>query len=304
MNLACAAKSYADGPGLKPGNKASDDAVFTIHAVTPDGKPKKTGGDVFDVQIEDPNKNLVPADIEDNNNGTYTVKYKPTIPGNYHVEILQRNPTNPLYFDHIKNSPVDVQVDPGTDAANCIAYGPGLEPGKLDDKPAQFTIESRDKNGVRRKEGGEVFDVDIQGPNGPIKAKVADNGDGTYKVTYQPEDAGIHDIAVTLGDIPIKGSTFHVDIAPTAWAANSSVELCTLLVQTRDRKNRNMTVGGAPLKVDVQGPNKQKVNVDLKDLNDGTYTAKFPIKAKGQHSVSVTIDGLHVQGSPLTQNVQ
>jgi filamin len=304
MNLACAAKSYADGPGIEPGNKNTDDCVFTIHAVTPDGKPKKKGGDAFDVQIEDPNKNLIPVDVKDNNDGTYTVKYKPTDPGNYHVEVLQRNPSNPLYFDHIKNSPVDVQIDPGTDAAHCIAYGPGLEPGNLDTHPATFTIEARDKNGNRRKEGGENFDVDIQGPNGPIKAKVDDNGDGTYNVTYQPEDAGMHDIAVTLGDAPIKGSTFHVDIAPGAWAANSSIENYTFMLQTRDKKNKNMTVGGAPVKVDIQAPNKQKVNVDLKDNNDGTYIAKYSIKGKGAHTVNVTIDGHHVQGSPFTQNMQ
>lgn len=103
-------------------------------------------------------------------------------------------------------------IDPGTVAANSIAYGPGLEPGNLDTEPAHFTIEARDKNGVRRNEGGDPFVVEVMGPTGPVPCDVVDNGDGTYAVTYNPEDAGRHDIAVTLEGKPIKGSTFRVDI--------------------------------------------------------------------------------------------
>jgi len=297
-------RSYAEGPGLQPGNRNTDPCTFTIHAVLPNGKPKTKGGDLFDVLIEDPSNNVVPADIKDNNNGTYTVTYQPNEPGNYHVDVVLRNPGKPVFYDHIKNSPFDVVIDPGTDAANCIAYGPGLEPGLLDTHPATFTIEARDKNGNRRKEGGDNFDVDIQGPNGPVKANVVDNGDGTYNVTYQPEDAGIHDIAVTLGDVPIKGSTFHVDIQPGAWAANSGIESYSFVLQTRDKRNKNMTVGGAPVKVDITGPKKDKVKVDLKDAMDGQYHAKYSLKGTGQYQVAVTIDNNHVQGSPFTQNIQ
>lgn len=103
-------------------------------------------------------------------------------------------------------------IDPGTVAANSIAYGPGLEPGCLDTEPATFTIEARDKNGQRRNEGGDPFVVEVMGPTGPVPCDVVDNGDGTYAVTYNPEDAGRHDVAVTLEGKPIKGSTFRVDI--------------------------------------------------------------------------------------------
>jgi len=296
--------SYAEGPGLEPGLKNTDEAVFTIHAVTPDGRPKTSGGDLFDVHIEDPNQNLIPADIKDNRNGTYTVKYQPKDPGNYHVDVIARNPSKPLFYDHLKNSPVDVPIDPGTDAANCIAYGPGLEPGNLDTHPATFTIEARDKLGNPRKEGGDNFVVDIQGPSGPIKADIVDKGDGTYDVTYQPEDAGIHDIAITLDDIPIKGSTFHVDIQPGAWAANSNIDTYSFVLITRDKRNQEMSIGGAPVKVDISGPRKEKVQVNLDDHNNGRYTASYSLKGTGQYNVSVTIDDNHVKGSPFSQNLQ
>jgi len=296
--------SYADGPGLQPGNKNTDEAVFTIHAVLPSGKPKKSGGDLFDVQIEDPNHNLIPANIKDNGDGTYTVKYQPTDPGNYHVDVIERNPSKPLYYDHLKKSPIDVLIEPGTDAASCIAYGPGLEPGLLDTHPATFTIEARDKNGKPVTEANENFVVDIQGPNGPIQAKIKNNKDGTYGVTYQPEDAGLHDIAITLDKVPIKGSTFHVDIAPGAWAANSEVETHSFVLLTRDKRNKEMTIGGAPVKVNITGPRKEQVKVDLKDHENGRYTATYGIKNTGQFSVSVTIDDKNVKYSPFAQILQ
>lgn len=79
--------------------------------------------------------------MKDNNDGTWAVTYYPTDPGNYHIDVILRNPSLPTVYDHVRNSPVDVVVDPGTVAEQCIAYGPGLENGILDTDPAHFTIE-------------------------------------------------------------------------------------------------------------------------------------------------------------------
>jgi filamin len=302
-DLASPAFSYADGPGLKPGNKSTDPAEFTIYAVLPNGKPKKKGGDAFDVTVEDQNGELMPVTIKDNGDGTYKVTYQPKDPGNYHVEVVERNPSNPLYYDHLKNSPIDVVIDPGTDAAQSIAYGPGLEPGNLDTaEDLNFTIEARDKNGKPIKQGGDNFAVDIQGPDGPVQAKVKDNGDGTYAVSYKPNGPGPHDIAVTLDDVPIKGSTFHVDIKPGAWARNCFIDHFTFLIQTRDKRDVNLKEGGQKVAVDIKGP-KGAVKCDLKDNNDGTYTATYSTKDKGEYKINVTVDGTSIKGSPFNQVV-
>jgi filamin len=304
QSLASSFHSYADGPGLKPGNKSGDPAEFTIYAVLPSGKPKKSGGDAFDVTVEDQNGELMPVTIKDNGDGTYKVTYQPKDPGTYHVDVIERNPTNPVYYDHLKNSPIDVVIDPGTDANNSIAYGPGLEPGNLDTaEDLKFTIEARDNNGKPIKQGGDDFQVDIQGPDGPVQAKVKDNGDGTYAVSYKPNGPGPHDIAVTLDDVPIKGSTFHVDIKPGAWARNCFIDHFTFLVQTRDKRDVNLKEGGSNVAVDIKGP-KGPVHSTLKDNKDGTYTTTYSIKEKGNYTVAVTVDGTNIKGSPFNQNVQ
>jgi len=65
-----------------------------------------------------------------------------------------------------------------------------------------------------------------------------------------------------------------------------------------------MTIGGAPVKVEITGPRKDKVPVELNDHNDGKYSAKYSLKGTGAYTVAVTIDNNHVQGSPFTQNLQ
>jgi filamin len=303
QSLASPFLSYADGPGLKPGNKSTEPAEFTIYAVLPNGKPKKSGGDMFDVTVEDQNGELMPVDIKDNGDGTYKVTYQPKDPGTYHVEVIERNPTNPLYYDHLKNSPIDVVIDPGTDANNSIAYGPGLDPGNLDTADElKFTIEARDKLGKPIKQGGDNFQVDIQGPDGPIQAKVVDNKDGTYGVSYKPNGPGPHDIAVTLDDVPIKGSTFHVDIKPGAWARNTFIDHYSFVIQTRDKRDKDLHEGGQNVAVEIKGP-RGVVQSKLTDNKDGTYTCVYSIKDKGEYKINVTVDGTSVKGSPFVQTV-
>jgi len=295
-------KSYAKGPGLEPGNKVTDPQTFNIYAVLPNGQPKKTGGDLFEVSITDPSRSKLPVKVKDNNDGTWRVDYQPTDPGKYHIEVIQRNPGLPHLFDHIKNSPIDVLIDPGTVAANCIAYGPGLEPGVLDTEPAVFTIEARDKNGKRRIEGGDPFKVDIQGPTGPVPVDVVDNGDGTYQVTYHPDDAGRHDIAVTLEGKPIKGSTFRVDVQAGAFAGKSIIETFTYVVRAHDKRGKPLTVGGAKLTADVTKPNGQKCpQTKVEDNKNGSYNVTFKSSESGVFKISTKIAGKDILGSPFDQ---
>jgi len=144
--------------------------------------------------------------------------------------------------------------------------------------------------------------VDIQGPTGPVQAKIKDNGDGTYHVAYAPQDAGPHDIAVTLDDVPIKGSTFHVDIKPGAWARNTFIKDFSFVVQTRDKRDKDLTEGGQNVAVEIKGP-RGPVQVDLKDIRDGTYKAVYVIRDKGEYKLNVTVDGTSVKGSPFVQTV-
>eukprot|EP01128_Nolandella_sp_AFSM9_P002054 TRINITY_DN12448_c0_g1_i1.p1 TRINITY_DN12448_c0_g1~~TRINITY_DN12448_c0_g1_i1.p1 ORF type:complete len:752 (+),score=247.06 TRINITY_DN12448_c0_g1_i1:37-2256(+) len=298
-DMASPSKSWAEGPGLEGGNKAGDPAEFTIHAKTPAGAPALNGDD-FEVHVEAPDFSLVPAEVKNNGDGTYSVTYTPEEPGNYHVDVILRNKADPLYYDHVKNSPIDVVIDAGTSANNTIAYGPGLEEGNLDTFPATFTIEARDKQDRKMTEGGDPFEVTVMGPSGPIEAAVTDNGDGTYDVVYNPEEPGVHDISVELDGEPIKGSTFHVDIKPGAWPANTSIDSYQFTIVTRDKRNTAKTVGGENVKVLI---NQGAIEAQLNDNGDGTYTATYSLPEAGQYQFNVQLNDQDIKGSPFIQTV-
>jgi len=298
--FACPHKSYAEGPALQPGNKATETQHFKIYAVYANGQPKKTGGDLFDVHVEDPKFNVLPVNIKDNNDGTWSVSYQPTDPGKYHIDVIVRNPSVFTRYEHVKNSPIDVLIDPGTDAASCTASGPGLEPGCLDTQPAKFRIQARDKNGNPRKEGGDPFKVDIQGPTGPVHCDIKDNGDGTYDCVYQPDNAGLHDVAVTLNGTPIKGSTFHVQIKPGAWPKNTIIESFNFTIRAIDKRGKPVPNGGEDVKVNMKGP-QGAVPVQFQDRGDGTYYVTYQTNSSGEYTCDVLVNGQHIKGSPFTQ---
>lgn len=52
---------------------------------------------------------------------------------------------------------------------------------------------------------GLAFEIVIAGPKGPIQAEIEDRKDGTYFVSYAPENSGVHKVDVTLDKQPIKG---------------------------------------------------------------------------------------------------
>jgi len=309
--VASAAQSYADGPGLENDvNNSSQKkpAEFTIHAVDKNGTPKQSGGDLFDVFVEDPNFDIVPVTIKDNNDGTYTVEYLPREPGPHHIAVVLRNKEKPLDFEHVKNSPVDVSIKPGTDASHCIADGPGLKNGILDTDPAEFTIFARDRDDKPILEGGDNFEVKVIDPEGnecPVELK--DNGDGTYGVVYHPEGgAGPYVVNVTLDGDPIKDVPKTVQIKPGAWAKNSIIEGFTFLVRTRDKRGDDIKEGGQDIRSRIIDPHKKPLEtIKTEDKKDGTYLMTYTLpRLEGKYLVHCTVEETDIRGSPFEQSVE
>jgi len=310
---ASAANSYAEGPGLEDNintNRMKSPAQFTIHAADRDGNHKTTGGDDFDVFIEDPLFDQLPATIKDNGDGTYTVEYLPKEPGNHHIDVVLRNKIFPLDYEHVKNSPIDVKVKSGTSAENCIAEGPGLKDGIKDTFPAEFKIYAKDRDGNPIKEGGDNFLVKIVDPDGnEVPCDIKDNGDGTYDCNYQPERDGPHKVAVTLDDTHIKDSPKTVNIKPGAFAGTSFIESFSFVIHTRDKRGTSLKEGGQNVKTTITDPKGTLVELRQTDKNDGKYLVEYKLAghAEGQsglYQVAVTIDDQHVKGSPFVQGAQ
>lgn len=144
-------------------------------------------------------------DGKDNYDGSCTVEYVPTEPGDYDISIK-------FAEQHIPGSPFKVQVVADSEAKNVVAYGPGLEPEMVrEGVPAKFTV---DTSACR---SAATLDVRLKTDKGQIqKPQIKSRGDGLYEVTYQPPPGGSNvQVGVTYGGEDIKGSPFKVKVAPT-----------------------------------------------------------------------------------------
>jgi len=295
--------SYAEGPGLVDGinkTRQNEPSHFTIFAVDKNGNRKTTGGDLFAVDIEDPLFDQVPATVVDNGDGTYGVTYQAKEPGTNNISIYLRNTLQPTFYEHIKDSPKPVTIKSGTDPSKCTAQGPGLVDGIEDIYPAEFKVQARDRNGNPITEGGEPFKAVVRDPNGKeVPCDLSDNGDGTYDVVYHPDVPGPHTVDVTLDNDHIKDMPRKVNVVPGAWAGTSVIETLTVSVRSRDKRGKDITVGGQAPQAEIKSNDGSLIPHQLLDRNDGTYTYTFKPVATGDYKANITIKGSPIVGSPF-----
>jgi filamin len=287
MEDANAGFSWAEGPGLT-GGKTGRHNPITIHAVDADGNNVGHGGDPFVVGIS--GADFVSPTISDNGDGTYSVDYVVQTPGVYAIDIT-------LHGKHIKDSPFSALIKPDVDPSKCYAEGPGLL-GASDNEEATFTIFARDGDDQPKTEGGDPFQLKFNGP-ADVKFNLVDNGDGTYNVTYHPDVAGDYTLQIELEGQPIKNAPYSIHFKEGTDTKNTGFSNFTFTIQTRDKNNNPKSFGGDQFAVEVAGPSP--VDVATTDNGDGTYTASYLLRERGQYKLTIKFNGQELAVSPLTQ---
>jgi len=118
------------------------------------------------VQITDAEGKAVLADVKNNEDGTYSVSYKPTSPGEHTITVF-------LEGSAIKDMPVKVGVKEGADAKLTTSVHFVL------------TVHARLTSGEEKKEGGDRWEVHLDdGKDKHQITTVADKGNGTYTANY------------------------------------------------------------------------------------------------------------------------
>jgi hypothetical protein len=288
------------GPGLERGDTANL-ATFTIVSKNHKGKPLNVGGHPVDAQVYDPVGNEIQTKVIDNQDGTYTVNYQAVDPGDHKVDVILHT-KKPLYYDHIKDSPYYVPIEPGTDAANSLVWGPGLE-DVYETKPAEFYIKARDRDGNDMGKGGDPFEVQVVGPHADVPAKIVDNDDGTYTVNYSPTEHGKHTVYVTLKNNAVAKSPYTVNVKEGAAYENTFIENFQFTIRTKTKSNDFKTVGGETFAVGIKGPQGDVPAelVHVTDLGNGVYNVNYSLPTRGDYMISVLLNGHNIQGSPFPQ---
>lgn len=181
-------KAY--GPGLK-GGLVGKPAEFTI-----DTKGAGTGG--LGLTVEGPTE--AKMECSDNGDGTCSVSYLPTEPGEYLVNIL-------FEAVQIPGSPFHADIQMPFDPTRVVATGPGLLRGKVG--------ETSTVNVDCSKAGPGVLTMEATSDSGSVaKTNVLDNKDGTYTVTYMPLTAGMYTLILKYGGKTVPNFPAVVQVDP------------------------------------------------------------------------------------------
>lgn len=161
-----------------------------------DTKGAGTGG--LGLTVEGPTE--AKMECSDNGDGTCSVSYLPTEPGEYLINILFEDV-------HIPGSPFHADIQYPFDPTKVVASGSGLKRGKVGETsvlnvdctkagPGQLTLEAESDSGVK------------------AKTEVLNNKDGTYTVTYVPLTAGMYTLLLKYGGKTVPNFPAKVTVDP------------------------------------------------------------------------------------------
>jgi len=312
-----ASQCTAHGPGLvREGLKSNIATEFTIIARNAHGTILKIDPNhhhfavdiVANVGTKEESA-ISPSKMSGNPDGTLQVHYTPLVAGTYRIDVELHDPRESVYYDHIRDSPFTVIIKPSADAMTTEVSGPGIQNGIPDTDETWFNIITKDAQGKPLKEGGEDVGVTITGPDGKnVPHTLTDNGDGTYRVQYQPSGPGRHTIVPTICAKPIKQAPIHVNVTAGTSAGNSFIEGYSFRIRAADLRGQAKTAGGDNFEVKVVDcRNGQPVkDVKVADNKDGSYTCTYNLPhdahvGGAEFELSATLNGVHIRGSPWKQ---
>ncbi|XP_066973700.1 filamin-A isoform X4 [Macrobrachium rosenbergii] len=237
-----------------------------------------TGGHVT-AEVKMPSGRVDNPLIEDNRDGTVSVRYEPKEEGLHELHIKYNS-------EHVQGSPFKFHVD-SISSGYVTAYGGGLVHG-ITGEPCNFTISTKDAGA-----GGLSLAVE-----GPSKAEISchDNKDGTVSVSYLPTAPGEYKVSVKFAEKHIKGSPYSVKVTGEGRKRNQisvgSQSEVSLPGKVTDSDIKSLNAS-------IQAPSGLEEPCFLKKLPNGHLGISFTPREVGEHLVSVKRMGTHIANSPF-----
>ncbi|KAG7498107.1 filamin-C-like isoform X2 [Solea senegalensis] len=281
-------KVRAYGPGLQ-GGVVGKPAPFAI-----DTKGAGTGG--LGLTVEGPCEAKI--ECQDNGDGSCSVSYLPTEPGEYTINIL-------FAEQHIPGSPFKAVVQSMFDPSKVTVSGPGLERGKVNEA-GSFTVDSS-------KAGEAELTIEIISDSGAkAEVHVQNNGDGTYSITYIPKFHGMYTITIKYGGQAVPKFPTRLQVDPAV--DTSGVKVYGPGIEPRGvlrEVTTHFTVearslyksGKSQIKTHISNPSGANTDAYITDKGDGTYRVEYTPYEDGLHLIEVLFDEVSVPKSPFRVSV-
>uniref|UniRef100_A0A8C7TSU7 Filamin C, gamma b (actin binding protein 280) n=1 Tax=Oncorhynchus mykiss TaxID=8022 RepID=A0A8C7TSU7_ONCMY len=277
-------KVRAYGPGLQ-GGMVGKPAPFAI-----DTKGAGTGG--LGLTVEGPCEAKI--ECQDNGDGSCSVSYLPTEPGEYAINIL-------FAEQHIPGSPFKAMVQSVFDPSKVTACGPGLERGKVNEA-GSFVVDCA-------KAGDAELTIEIISDSGSkAEVRVQNNSDGTYSITYIPQFHGMYTITIKYGGHAVPKFPTRVQVDPAVDTSGVKVygpgveprgvlrEVTTHFIVDARAKSKT---GGSHVKARIVNPTGANTDAYITDKGEGTYRVEYTAYEDGMHLIEVLYDDVAVPNSPF-----
>jgi hypothetical protein len=183
-----------------------------------------------------------------------------------------------------------------------------LAVGSMADVPLRLTIQACDRHGNLKNSGGDEFLVDAPEP---LNSTFVDNGDGSYVLSINAQEAGSYAFDVLYGEAKLTNGPYAVDFR----SAQASSEMSTFSATTTleagketvvsihafDEFENPLTKGGDHFTVRMSGA--VDVNAKIADSGDGTYTATMTPTVKGAYIMDVMLGKEVLSSAPASVTV-
>jgi adhesin/invasin len=293
---ASGAQSTATVPGTTTAGNAAN---ISVQARDANGNALTTGGASVVVNVI--GANTASPTVTDNNNGTYSASYTPTVSGQDNIEIT-------LGGVEISGSSFGNQINPGP--VNAAASTSNVPASATAGDLVTYTVTARDQFGNAIGSGSHTVVVTITGAN-PATPTVSNQGNGTYSAFYTPSVVGTDNVVITLNGGAISGSPYATTINPgtlnpsmstaTVPATGTTGVATAITIQGRDGEGNPVTIGGGTVVITVTGANGASPAVT--DNGNGTYSASYTPAVAGEDTIAIMINGVGITGSPFASMV-
>lgn len=266
----------AYGSGLTHG-VSGEPANFTIST-------KGAGAGGLSMAVEGPSKAEISC--HDNKDGTVSVSYLPTAPGEYKISVRFGD-------KHIKGSPYVAKITGEGRKRNQISVGSCSEvslPGKISDADIRS------------------LNASIQAPSGleePCFLKRLPTGN--IGISFTPREIGEHVVSVKKMGKHITNSPFKINVCEREVGDAKKVKVSgNALKEGKTHQDNVFTVdtrnaGYGGLSLSIEGPSKAEIQCNDKD--DGTLNISYKPTEPGYYIVNLKFADHHVDGSPFTVKV-
>uniref|UniRef100_A0A7M4FQA1 Filamin B n=1 Tax=Crocodylus porosus TaxID=8502 RepID=A0A7M4FQA1_CROPO len=264
----------AYGPGLIYG-VANKPATFTI--VTEDA-----GEGGLDLAIEGPSK----AEISciDNKDGTCTVTYLPTLPGDYSIIVKYND-------KHIPGSPFTAKITDDNRRRSQVKLGSAAD-FLLDINETDLSLLTAS---IKAPSGRDEPCLLKRLPNNHIGISFIPREVGEHLVSIKKNGSHVPNSPVTIMVVQSEiGDASRARVSGRGLTEGRTFEMCDFIVDTRD-------AGYGGISLAVEGPSK--VDIQTEDLEDGTCKVSYFPTVPGVYIVSTKFADEHIPGSPFTVKI-